>query len=191
MLVKKKPEKLSVKIGTFGFLGSHCLAFSLITVVGAFGHFGPGNPAPCPESHSPPQCQLLFRQRLHVTVMLGEAYLECREHRRAEAMLKDALQIKKHLSKTKSTSKEVAMVREDNCHVVRRSSSFSGHKMTVANRFPSNWSEIYFSLIVGHYQEITFLSSLAEPRGEGLLGRGDQVQAAPLLPGPAAAVLRH
>ncbi len=69
------------------------------------------SPGSCPSGSG---SMLSPRQRLHVTAMLGEAHLECREWRRAEALLKEALQIKKHLAKTKSSAKEHANVRTIN-----------------------------------------------------------------------------
>ncbi len=46
------------------------------------------------------------RQRLNVMIMLGEALWECKESRRAEAVFKEALQMKKHLAKMKSSTKQ-------------------------------------------------------------------------------------
>lgn len=41
------------------------------------------------------------RQRLQVSVMVGDALLKCQEVKRAEEMLKQAMQIKKHMAKNK------------------------------------------------------------------------------------------
>lgn len=50
---------------------------------------------------------------MHVTAMLGEAYYELREYRRAEVTLKEALQLKKELPKIKSSTSATSKVELD------------------------------------------------------------------------------